>query len=145
VDGEVARYRKNTSHMGQFMDILCHDIVFAIVFSGIGYNFYQISSNSLILFMSFATPSLVVLTFSIYGFQRLIRNSQKVAPRDDEKEEHMLKRIFHGVWILWMPFGITHIVTLSSIFDLLNLLFMFYTIITPFYLAIQLYNLMQSK
>lgn len=141
VDGEVARYRKSTSQRGAFIDIVCHDIAFAFVFSGIGYNVYLRYSNHLILFMGSATASLVIISFSIYGFKYLLRPSKKGANHDNEKDARELKHILQNISILWTPFGVTHIIILASITDLLNMVLILYTIVTPFWLAIQLYKL----
>ena len=145
VDGEVARYRKSASQKGEFIDIVCHDIAFAFVFSGICHNVFLKYSDPLIPFMGSATASLVVISFSIYGFGYLIRPSKKDANPDNEKERHSLKRIFQNISVLWTPFGVTHITILASVTDLLQLFLIFYTIITPFWLAIQLFEMARSK
>jgi phosphatidylglycerophosphate synthase len=140
VDGEVARYRQSASPKGEFIDIVCHNVAFAFVFSGIGYSAHLRYNDPRLLFMGFATASLVIISFSIYGFGYLIGNPQKDAHTDDGKEGLKLRRVFQNLAVFWTPFGITHIVIIASITGLLHIFFFFYTVITPIWLSIQLAN-----
>ena len=142
VDGEVARYRKSASQKGAFLDIICHNIVFAFIFSGISCNIYFHHNDPLILFVGSIISSLIIINFSIFGLRQFFENKKTM---HSQKKKYNFEHIIQNLSILWTPFGITHIIILTSIANMLTIVLILYAFLTPFWLSIQLYILALSK
>jgi len=137
VDGEVARYRKQTSECGAYLDILVHCLVDSLVFVGLSFGIYNNYHNPLIfLFGFFATLSVlwrqVILQDKDWkGMRNLITEKQ-------HNQKRFLARIVHRIPKgLWGHETWTWLILAGAIFDFMYFVLVAYGIFLPIYALIE--------
>lgn len=143
VDGEIARYRKQTSLSGTYFDALSHYISHPLVFVGIGFGLLR-NNNSfgLFLFSLLAAYSVCMITllkdvFNSVLYARIIKSAAPIYSRDNggtKEEENIFKRLFsvlHLICTFPTIMNVLLIVSLLNIFtaaDLMAWIVKFYAI-----------------
>jgi phosphatidylserine synthase len=149
VDGEVARYRKQTSAKGLFIDLINHHIVHPLIFFFISLGLYNKFNDFRILLIG------TFIMFSLL-LQDLINLDKKEAKEVIEgnktnlinKQNLSLKgRLFKKITQIFYKFpGIMNILFITAILDQLLLIFLFYGFSFPIMIFLKiLHNLRTPK
>lgn len=146
VDGEIARYRKQSSIKGVFMDLLNHHIIHPLIFIFIGIGLYKNLGDFRILIMG---------TFIIFSLllQDLINLDKKEASLWKaknlyaEEKDNFKKSLFKRITQVVYKFpGIMNIVTIAALFNQLYLIFLFYGFTFPIMILLKIiYHLKMSE
>ena len=143
VDGELARYWKETSAKGIFLDKLNHHIVHPLIFLFIGIGMYKQFNNSLFLIAGGFTAYFLLLQDLINIDKRdsifeskLIKSKIKLQEKIDFKN-----KLFRNIsLIIYKVPGMMNIITLAAIFNLLYYIFLFYVMTYPIIILLKLIN-----
>ncbi len=167
VDGEIARYRKQTSFTGAYFDHITHYIIHPIIFIGIGIGLFRIYSDvSILLISMLAGYSVYMITISGDIYELILYhelNSLKVSKpnfsiKEDEKLKRLrqnkinfLKKLFSGLHtVCTFPFIMNAllIITLANLFmryDLMKPFILFYAISATFVWIVRIAFFIMSK
>jgi len=122
-DGEVARYRKNVSGFGNYLDDLNHVIASSFLFITMTFGFYEAFNNVLIFVFGFAAV-FGVLLLRVHNTSVLQLLNLKASP-DEKLKAETTRNIFKKVYKFFTKgFGaIFHLLFLASVLDLILIIF----------------------
>ncbi len=139
-DGEVARYKKQKSNLGHFLDKMMHSIVHPLVFLGIGFGLYNASENLYWLIFG------IISSFCLFGIDltnlnkletqisKSLVKKNKIIPN---KKNFKFNFIYQFQWILIF-------IIFATIFDLLPYFLVFYTLVLIFKAIISFLNTVKN-
>lgn len=84
-DGQLARYKKMTSNMGQWLDILGDVISDGVVIAGLAFGIWSRTSNVFVIYFAF----FIVFLCPFYTLHRQVRNNMLKANETGEDEHHL--------------------------------------------------------
>jgi phosphatidylglycerophosphate synthase len=161
VDGEIARYRKTSSPLGSFIELVGHNIVNPLIFIGISFGVFHNYSNPVIFLLGFlAAISLILLQnlrpTMLHAFEinttRKEKGSGKVYIQlPDRREKNLQSTLLRGIrkfhpGFLFSIHGIELLILVGAIFDRLYVVLFFYGVTLPIYAVFRTYrNIRQMK
>lgn len=136
-DGEVARYRKQVSVGGEYLDLFNHHITQTFLLFCIGFGLYSVNGKLFYLIFGFlASISILYITMvrtekyklfilkAAKGEKKLLNNFIKEAKKDERKITG--RRILQ----LFLPLNL---VLIGALFNILNFIIIFYGICLPLF------------
>jgi len=147
VDGEVARYRGQSSDRGVFLDLLFHSIVDSLVFISLSFGVYIISNNAIYFIFGFLASS-SLLWRQVILQDKEWKGLRILLVKDGNHKKKRWKRIIskvprgiwgHEVWI-W-------IILAGTVFNFTYIVLIAYGIFLPIYAMIEtkIYYMSMSK
>lgn len=114
-DGEIARYKKQTSALGGYLDTLSHIAIYSTLYTAIGVNIYLRTSNFTAIILGLTTALLFSIASAIHHLDPLLKNMHYTKMREGEN-----KLIFIGTNIYQFITEDLTLVAYVFIFGLLN-------------------------
>jgi phosphatidylglycerophosphate synthase len=132
MDGEVARYKKQTSLRGIYYDQVGHLIFLWCFFSSFGYSIFRSNSEFLYIILGFSTSYFLLGIRSVRKTAIVASSKSKIKRSDDRKQElnqiessrSFFKVIKKIIMNLTNAFSHTHIITI--LFLIGNLIFIYF-------------------
>ena len=134
-DGEVARYHKQRSAKGSFLDKVNHIFVHPAIFLSMGIGFYNKFNNPLFILLGGITACALLMQ-DLINLHKLVALVRYKVVKDiqigvDETKEipgSLFHKIFKKItsWIYKVP-GMMNIITIATIFNLTYYVFLFYS------------------
>ena len=144
-DGEVARYRKESSHRGQYLDSAQHWITQPLVFIFMSFGIYK-SFPYLIVFALGPLISVSLLVREIYnmvGPFLILKQAQGKYPHGSKslksEKRNSLNKINDLIGFMFDFYAISTFLLIFSIINMLYIPVLFYGIILPIVVAIGIY------
>jgi len=145
VDGEVARFRKTSSLLGRYLDLLTHDIVYPYIFVGISFGVYANSQDIRAFIFGFLASLFTLLLGLIYNNKsRILREAGEEAEtnsivavivdqasKSDTRLTRLLKQAGGKVQDPTSPHIIMHVILIGAIFNWLHIILIIYGILIP--------------
>ncbi len=138
-DGQIARYRKESSLIGKYLDLLAHSVVIAAFFIGMTFGVYNVVQSNAVFLMGFISLASFLLTaqtmalrnFLVYQFAFLENRGDLVQNKSSAKVnvnsfKYFLKKLFGFD-------GFAFIVLFLTVMDL---------IFNPFYVSIGKFSIL---
>jgi phosphatidylglycerophosphate synthase len=145
VDGELARYWKETSTKGIFKDKITHHLVHPLIFLFMGIGMYHQFNNPLMLiFGGFTVYFLLLQDLINIDKREAIAASQSIKSKINLNEKITLKnKLFKKFTeLVYKIPGMMNIITIAAIANLLYYIFLFYAITFPIMIILKIiYNL----
>ena len=159
VDGEVARYRGNSSAAGMFLDEFGHPLLNSSVFAAISLGFYHTNQDPRVFLVALVVViSLGVIyatlsnkLFILYSNERIgIYNSGEpyAKARGWLRLYLYIKSLVRNprfwtrsnfMWLFWASTGIAHLLLIFSLLNMTYIVLLIYAVIAPIYLIWILY------
>ena len=144
VDGELARYWKESDAKGVFLDKLDHHIIHPLIFLFLGIGMYREFNNSLMLILGGFTAYFLLLQDLINIDKRDAISVFNIKIKTNKKEKTNFRNLLFtkiSAIVYKIP-GMMNIITLAAISNLLYYIILFYAITFPITILLKLfYNL----
>lgn len=158
VDGEIARYRKNTTIKGVYLDLVAHKVIESVIWLGLGWGLYRYTGQILFIAMGFIVAFFAIDILSACFPQTviaLIKSKKfladiKPALKEErtEKQQNISKinsftRVYNHYQILFVSVTKMHLFTITFLIEFIfsffmplkmfpiMILFFIYTITSP--------------
>jgi len=139
VDGGLARYYKNKTLMGKYLEFLYHELCIPVLFLGLGmYSFWNFNQNYYLIIIGALTMFATRITnVSVLGKHRIMLQNSiktkklpkqfKILSVTDRKSQNILRKIgFYFIYIFNDINNLALILLLLAIFNLLQYAILFY-------------------
>ena len=124
-DGEVARYKKQKSNLGHFLDKMMHSVIHPLVFLGIGFGLYNSSENLYWLIFG------IISSFCLFliDLTNLNKLETQVSKNLVEKDKIKTYKKFFKFNFIYQFQWIFIFIIIASFFNLLSYLLVLYTFV----------------
>ena len=143
VDGELARYKKQFSIEGNFLDMLGHQVVIPMVFCCLTFSMIIQGENPILIFLGLLATTLVtpltkmqenvwlLLSIKALAHGDKFDNCQKPQPITGKEKKTFRKLIITFVAMFFTHRGIFYLLIFTVLFDLTKIYLVFYGIGIP--------------
>jgi len=147
-DGEIARYRKNSSAKGSYVDEV-FGIVLSLAFVGISFGSYNQLHNSA-FFLGFSTVILFGYQKTLFWKKHFLTKSKRTKTLKSKIKktgfDTLIREIYEIFGIIFNASTIVLVVLFGSLFNSLHLVLLFYGVVFPIYMfGVIIYQLYSTK
>ncbi len=151
VDGEIARYRKQTSLKGRFLEFIGNIVVEPLIFVSLSFGVYKtILDIRIFLLGSLAASAIlfreILVMIGPYLYFEIKVEGSKFEIKTRKKEKAIrgvfifyIKKIYDNIGFIFSFPAIYNIILISAIFNILPYTFIFYGVTLPFVILISLF------